>query len=100
MLIQAPDRPGIGALHRKNLIGARVVQRRALIEGEDDICANLVLDLHRDLWRKSMHRAIYVRFEGDALIIYMGQALFILCDHIIISESIRIHSQYFFESNT
>ena len=59
------------------------MQRRAFIEGEDDVGTDLMLHLHRNLGGEAVHAAINMGFEGHALIIDMGKAFFISSDHII-----------------
>ena len=76
------------------------MQSRALIEGEDDVCTDAVLDLHRNFRGKTMHAAIDMGFKGDALIIDMGKAFLISSNHIIGSKGLGIHRQYFLKAHT
>ena len=100
MFIQTTYRPVIGALHGKFLIGTSVMQSSALIKGKDDVGANFMLNLHGYFGGEAMHRAIEVRFKGNAVIINMSQTLFISGNNLIRSKGGGIHSQYFFETNT
>ena len=59
------------------------MQGGAFIKGEDDVCANLVLHAHRYFRGKAVHAAIDMRFKGHAIIINMGQPLFISSYYLI-----------------
>ncbi len=69
MLDQAAEGPESGALERALLVRTGVHQGGELIEGEDDVCTELVLDLHRHLGSEAMGRAVEVRLERHAVVI-------------------------------
>ena len=75
------------------------MQRRALIEGEDDVGTDLMLDLHRNFRSKAVHAAIDMGFKGHALIIDMGQPLFISSNDFVRSKGLGIHRQHLLKSN-
>ena len=75
------------------------MQSGALIEGEDDVSANLMLDLHRNLWGKAVHAAIDMRFKGHALIIDMGKTFLISGNDLIGSKGLGIHRQDLLKAN-
>ena len=55
----------------------------ALIEGEDDVGAQLVLNLHGDLRGEAVHRAIEMGFKGNAIVINMSEPFLIISNHLI-----------------
>ena len=75
------------------------MQSRALIEGEDDVGADLMLYLHRNFWSKAVHAAIDMGFKGHALIIDMGQPFFVSGNDLIGSKGLGIHRQNFLKSD-
>ena len=76
------------------------MQGRAFIEGEHDVCAQFMLNLHRNFCGKAMHRTVKVALKGHALIINMGKSLFILSDDLIRAKGLRIHGENLFKANS
>ena len=99
MLHEAPLSPKPGAFQRSFLITPSVVKGGALIESEDDVGAQLVLDLHRYLGCKSVHRAIEVGLKGDSIIVHMSKSLLIICNNLIRAECLGIHGNYLFKAH-
>src|SRR3989344_3731937 len=62
--------PAVRALHRLSLIVIGLGRCRALVKGKKDVRAKRVLNLDRTLGGKAVERAIMVRGEGDALVVY------------------------------
>ncbi len=69
VLGEATDRPQPGALQRVLLVCTGVHQSGQLVEGEDDVGAELVLDLHRHLRREPVRRPVEMRLEGHAVVV-------------------------------
>ena len=99
MFIEATDRPEASAFQRLLLILAGVMQCGALVECEDDVSADLVLDLHRHLWCESMHRSIEVRLECDSIIVDMGKALLLVSDDVICLPKFGVHGDDLLEAH-
>ena len=66
---QTPLGPFQGSGHCQLLVFARVHQRCALIECENDVSAKGMLNLHRNFSGKSVLRAVQMGRESDAIII-------------------------------
>ncbi len=60
VLVEAPLRPLVGALYRILLILTGVDQRGELVEGEHDVGAQLMLDLHGHLRSEPVRRPVQV----------------------------------------
>ena len=69
MLGEAARRPGVRALKRLFLVGARVQEARELVEGKHDVAAKLVLDPHRHLGIEAMLRAVDMAGEDHAVVV-------------------------------
>jgi hypothetical protein len=71
----AGRRPARGAFHGGLDLGTRQGAGRALVEGHDDIGAELRLDVHRQLGREDVPRAVVHRGELHAVVTHDAGAL-------------------------
>ena len=69
MLGEAARCPGVRALKRLFLVGARVQEARELVEGKHDVAAKLVLDPHRHLGIEAMLGAVDMAGEDHAVVV-------------------------------
>ena len=98
VLVDAPLRPGVGAVHRPFLIDPGVHQGGALVEGEDDVRTELVLDAHGDLRGEPVHRAVQVRLERHPVVVDLGQAALSGRDDVIGLHPVDVHREHLLES--
>ena len=83
MLHEATFCPESRSLQGSLLITPSVMKGGALVEGEDDVSAQLVLNLHGHLRGKAVHGSIEMRFKGNPIVIYMGEPFLIICNYLI-----------------
>ena len=98
MFDQTPHRPVVGALHRLFLVAAGVDQRGQLVEGEDDVRAELVLDPDRHLGGEAVGGAVEMRAERDAVVVDVGQPLLALGDDVVGLDPLGVHRQHLLEA--
>ncbi len=97
---QAPHRPVVGALYRLFLVAAGVDQGGQLVEGEDDVRAELVLDPDRHLGGEPVGGTVEMRAERDAVVVDMGQPLLAFGDDVVGLDPSGVHRQYLLEPCT
>ena len=83
MFLHTPAGPAERALHRILLIGPRIHQRGQLVEREHDICANFVLDAHRNLGREPVRVTVQRRFERHAVLVHPCHAFLAFGDDVV-----------------
>ena len=97
VLVEAALRPRVRARHRPLLVGAGVHQRGELVEREDDVGAQLVLNLHRHLGREPVPRPVEVRLEGHPVVVDVREALLALGDDVVGAHAHRLHREHLLE---
>jgi hypothetical protein len=70
--LATPTRPRNGPLDGLLHDARGSGQGGALVQGHDDVCAELVLNMDGILRVEPKAGSIDVRFEGDAIIVYVG----------------------------
>ena len=95
---QAAFRPQACAFQGLLLIAAGVEERRQLVEGEDDVCAQVVLDLHGHFGGEAVQGAVEVGAEGDAVVVHIGHAFFAFADFTVAVGAGKFGGQHFFEA--
>ena len=84
----------MGAGHRLLLVATGIHQRRQFVEGEDDVRADLVLDLHRHLGGEPVRGAVEVGDERHAVVVDMGQPLLALGDDVVGLHPVGVHREH------
>lgn len=93
MFGQAALGPGVGALDRSLLVSPGVQQGRQLVEGEDDVGAELVLNVHRHFRGEPVPVAVEVAGERDPVVVDVGHPGLALGDHLIVGQTRGVHGQ-------
>ena len=70
---EAEFRPAVGAVESFGEAFWRAIGGRAIVEGHDDVGAEVVLDAHRFLRGEADHGAVDVAFKGDAVAVEVAQ---------------------------
>ena len=99
VLVHASAGPAEGALHRVLLVGAGVHQRGEFVEREHDVCADFVLDAHRNLSGETMCVTIQRRLERHAVLVHPGHALLALGDDVVRLHAGHVHCQRLLEAD-
>ena len=99
MLGQAARRPRLGAPDRLLLVPAGIHQRRALVEREHDVAAQLMLDLQRHLGREAVLGPVEMRRERHPVVVDVGQSLLALGDHVVVAQAGGVHREHLLEAD-
>src|SRR5690606_10293898 len=78
VLVEAAHGPPFSARDRIFLVAAGVEKSGAFVEREDDVCAELMLNLHRNLGGEAVHVAVDERLERDTVFVDVCEPLFVL----------------------
>ena len=100
VFFQAPLRPPVRAGDGFLLVGARVNERSQLVEGEHDVRAQPMLNLHGLFGRKAVLGAIDNRAKVHAFLIYLGHALPFRGPNILFGEIRQVHGDDLFKAHT
>ena len=94
MLDEAALGPAARALDGGLLVGARVDERGQLVEGEHDVRAEGVLDLHRALRGEAVQRAVDEALEVHAVLVDVGLALLVHGADVRLGQVGQVHGQH------
>ncbi len=90
--------PRLRTRERLLLIAARIHQRGELVEREDDVGAELMLDLHRYLGCEPVFRTVDVGLERDAVIVDARETFLARSYDVVGLQRVRIHGQRLLET--
>ena len=100
MFVEAPLGPAVGAFNRLFLVKAGIQQGGELVEGEHDVRAELVLNLHGYFWGEAVLGAIDHAAEVHAFFVHVGPAVFATGADIVFFQAFGAHGQDFFEAHS
>ena len=75
------------------LVRAGVHQRGELVEGEDDVCAEAMLDADGHFGREPVFGSVQVTAEGDTVVVDFGQSLLAGCDDVVSGDLRGVHDE-------